>query len=309
MIDAANGGALMDKKPAAARYLISNMAKAREPIDRIDITGETACCWTTPTNHYNQSCGICTSVEHPTDLCPTLQKIESDQPESVGAIGGNQFGKQPYQNWPLDNQTESRVISIAESAISSTTFPTAAVTEIATSRQFSISGGPDEATCSQQFGLANTVSHLQSTGSSNLPLQTIPNPRGNASAFMLRSGKELSKPALQLPRPTEVNSEPDAYSQVQQQEKTVPLPFPTRTLSTRKPESDEELLKIFCKVVINIPLLDTIKQIPKYAKFLKELCVHKRKKMKRSVEVGGIVLALTKNEDFTTGAQALPKKC
>ncbi|RDY14560.1 hypothetical protein CR513_00376, partial [Mucuna pruriens] len=53
-----------------------------------------------------------------------------------------------------------------------------------------------------------------------------------------------------------------------------------RTLLARKPESDEELLKMFRKVEINIPLLDAIKQIPKYAKFLKELCVHKRKKMK-----------------------------
>ncbi|RDX87745.1 hypothetical protein CR513_30742, partial [Mucuna pruriens] len=46
------------------------------------------------------------------------------------------------------------------------------------------------------------------------------------------------------------------------------------------------------------------------SQFLKELCVHKRKKMKGGVEVGGIVSALTKNEDFTTGAeQALSKKC
>nr|KYP37095.1 hypothetical protein KK1_041739 [Cajanus cajan]KYP38243.1 hypothetical protein KK1_040510 [Cajanus cajan] len=28
---------------------------------------------------------------------------------------------------------------------------------------------------------------------------------------------------------------------------------------------------------VNIPLLDAFKQIPKYAKFLKELCTHKRK--------------------------------
>ncbi|RDY03757.1 hypothetical protein CR513_12618, partial [Mucuna pruriens] len=63
------------------------------------------------------------------------------------------------------------------------------------------------------------------------------------------------------------------------------------------------------EVEINIPFLDAIKQIPKYAKFLKELCVHKRKKMKGSVEVGGIILALTRNEDFTVGAQTLPKKC
>ena len=30
------------------------------------------------------------------------------------------------------------------------------------------------------------------------------------------------------------------------------------------------------KVKLNIPLLDAIKQIPKYAKFLKELCTTKR---------------------------------
>ncbi|RDY12020.1 hypothetical protein CR513_03256, partial [Mucuna pruriens] len=55
---------------------------------------------------------------------------------------------------------------------------------------------------------------------------------------------------------------------------------------------DSQLLRISRKVEINTPLLDAIKQIPKYPKFLKELCVHKRKKMKGSVEV-----------------RALPKKC
>ncbi|RDY11559.1 hypothetical protein CR513_03750, partial [Mucuna pruriens] len=33
-----------------------------------------------------KACGICTSVEHPTDMCPTLQETEPDHPESVGAI-------------------------------------------------------------------------------------------------------------------------------------------------------------------------------------------------------------------------------
>ncbi|RDY01894.1 hypothetical protein CR513_14714, partial [Mucuna pruriens] len=55
---------------------------------------------------------------------------------------------------------------------------------------------------------------------------------------------------------------------------------------------------------------DANSQIPKYAKFLKELCVHKRKKMKGGVELGGIVSMLTRNEDVTTGTQqALPNKC
>ncbi|RDY08610.1 hypothetical protein CR513_07134, partial [Mucuna pruriens] len=128
----------------------------------------------------------------------------------------------------------------------------------------------------------------------NLPSQIIPNSRGNTSVVTLRSGKELPQPApQQLPRSIDADFEPDADSQV-----------------TQKPESDDELLRIFRKVEINIPLLDAIKQIPKYAKFLNELCVHKRKKMKGGVEVGGIVSVLTKNEYFTAGAQqALPKKC
>ncbi|RDX84714.1 hypothetical protein CR513_34187, partial [Mucuna pruriens] len=49
-------------------------------------------------------CAICTSVEHPTDICPTLQETKSDQPENVGTIVGFQYGKQPYQSQPLDNQ-------------------------------------------------------------------------------------------------------------------------------------------------------------------------------------------------------------
>ncbi|RDX92306.1 hypothetical protein CR513_25582, partial [Mucuna pruriens] len=66
---------------------------------------------------------------------------------------------------------------------------------------------------------------------------------------------------------------------------------------------------MFRKVEINIPLLDAIKQVPKYAKFLKELCIHKRRKRKGSREIGGVVSTLTRNEEFTAGALALPKKC
>ncbi|RDY05551.1 hypothetical protein CR513_10597, partial [Mucuna pruriens] len=67
---------------------------------------------------------------------------------------------------------------------------------------------------------------------------------------------------------------------------------------------------MFRKVEINIPLLDAIKQIPKYAKFLKDLCVHKRRKMKGSQKFGGVVLALIKNEgSIARISQVLPKKC
>ncbi|RDY08377.1 hypothetical protein CR513_07394, partial [Mucuna pruriens] len=49
-------------------------------------------------------CGIFTSMEHPTNMCPTLQETESDHPDNIGVIGGYQYGKQPYQSRPFNNQ-------------------------------------------------------------------------------------------------------------------------------------------------------------------------------------------------------------
>ncbi|RDY02547.1 hypothetical protein CR513_13976, partial [Mucuna pruriens] len=231
MIDAASGGALMDKTPIVARQLISNMAS------------------------NTQQCGI----------------RRASQPRMVNEIG-------VVDNLRLENQLTELISLVRQLAIGQHQ-PSIAVRVcgICTFVEHLTSNSPSLEDQMKQLAtilakyechhprpqdLANIVSQLHSAGSSNLPSQTIPNPRGNAS-----------------------------------------------TLLTRKPESDEELLRMFRNVEINIPLLDAIKQISKYVKFLKELCIHKRKKMKGSMEIGGIVSTLTRNEDFTPGAQALPKKC
>ena len=54
-------------------------------------------------------------------------------------------------------------------------------------------------------------------------------------------------------------------------------PFPHRLKEIRKKDHFEGILKVFKNVQINIPLLDAIKQIPSYSKFLKDLTVVKRK--------------------------------
>ncbi|RDY10016.1 hypothetical protein CR513_05522, partial [Mucuna pruriens] len=170
-------------------------------------------------------------------MCPTLQETELDYPENVGAIvwkaaisAKAEFRaicRLTIRTCPECTLGTSR-LSTTDSTISGATVPTT-TTKNANSRQFSISGGPDE-----------------SAGSSNLPSQTIPNSRGNASATTLRSGKASPQPApQQLPRSIGTDSEPDANSQMPQQDKILPLSFPTWTLSARKPEFDEELLKMF----------------------------------------------------------------
>ncbi|KAL4583453.1 hypothetical protein LXL04_008026 [Taraxacum kok-saghyz] len=57
----------------------------------------------------------------------------------------------------------------------------------------------------------------------------------------------------------------------------IPPPFPSRLEISKKKEEEKEFLEIFRKIEINIPLLDAIKQIPKYAKFLTDVCTNKWK--------------------------------
>jgi len=133
----------------------------------------------------------------------------------------------------------------------------------------------------------------------------------NVSAITLRSGKNIEVPT---PKPTpqkEVNPATlqrkcDAHaagpsiSSVTSTPSTsiatlsIPFPFPPRAIPSKKIEEvDRKILETFRKVEVNIPLLDAIKQIPIYVKFLKELCTHKRRlKGKEKISMGRNVSAL-----------------
>ncbi|KAM2274184.1 hypothetical protein ACFX1S_044019 [Malus domestica] len=55
------------------------------------------------------------------------------------------------------------------------------------------------------------------------------------------------------------------------------VPFPSRFLQSKNEEEETDVLETFRKVQVNIPLVDAIKQIPKYAKFFKKLCTTKKR--------------------------------
>jgi len=111
------------------------------------------------------------------------------------------------------------------------------------------------------------------------PSQTLPNPGGHEQLKVvttLRSGKTIdNKVGIEGTIPASPIAA--TTSKVSEKEKVSAPPFPQRLV---KPKKEKQLLDIFetlRKVEINIPLLDAIKQIPSYTKFLKECCTHKRK--------------------------------
>ena len=55
-----------------------------------------------------------------------------------------------------------------------------------------------------------------------------------------------------------------------------PPPFPQSLITKKKAINQAEILEVLRQVKVNIPLLDMIKQVHTYAKFLKDLCTVKK---------------------------------
>ena len=141
--------------------------------------------------------------------------------------------------------------------------------------------------------------------------QTIQNPQGQNSVGIsgpsegtfehckdvttLRSGKVIDKTIQTKESMQELQNEPimddevsdkphvpgaDVIDGEPEQDKAShipPAPYPHRLRAPKKVNNHSESYELFKQVKLNIPLLDAIKQIPSYAKFLKDLCTVKRK--------------------------------
>ena len=95
----------------------------------------------------------------------------------------------------------------------------------------------------------------------------------------LRSGKKVEQP---VPEPAKQNTEEKEAKPEKIEinddvvKKSTPPPFPQALKGKKKAINQVEILEVLRQVKVNIPLLDMIKQVPTYAKFLKDLCIVKR---------------------------------
>ncbi|CAN6588922.1 unnamed protein product [Malus baccata var. baccata] len=183
--------------------------------------------------------------------------------------------------------------------------------------------------------IAEFMGQLREQG--KLPSSTVVNPKGGfetAKAITLRSGRQVGadpnsskssqiedekllqeekhgaqptarvEPPLPQPQHAPKPSQPVKVSPNLNSSSSFPLnvPFPGRFLQSKKEEEEKDVLETFRKVQVNIPLLDAIKQIPKYAKCLKKLCTtRKHFQEKEVVQVSENVFAIIQRK--------LPPKC
>ena len=143
---------------------------------------------------------------------------------------------------------------------------------------------------------------------------TVENSGSGETGLARNCTPETAKPRTTHPRPDEEYEDRGDFALRQENyvrpnfpplySEKPPAPFPEALKDTRRPVNDQELFETFSKCEVNIPLLKLVKSIPRYAKFLKELCKIKRKqklKGKQKVQVSERVSAMLQKQ--------LPAKC
>ncbi|CAH9146939.1 unnamed protein product [Cuscuta epithymum] len=283
-------------------------------------------------------CGICTQQGHPTDSCPTLQENDTEQVNALGFQGHQQRRYDPFSNSynpglrdhpnlrygnsqqskPSSQPSFDNQGSNSQSNMSTDEMIRALTSNMVTMQQ---SMGQFQQTMiqfqhetkssiknleTQVSQISNAVSRLEAKDSGKLPSQTEQNPRQHVNAIMLK-GVEKNDQEIK-----EVDHEEEAQSEEGTTKAKLPpyasyepvAPFPEALMETRKLEKDTDIYETFAKCEVNIPLLNSIKNVPRFAKFLKELCKTKRKdksKEKQEVKVSEHVSALFQKK--------LPEKC
>ncbi|CAM8905469.1 unnamed protein product [Rhodiola kirilowii] len=103
-----------------------------------------------------------------------------------------------------------------------------------------------------------------------------------------KDGPEEHRPGLvpeASPIPTSEEHKESPVPRTETSKFSTALPFPVPARVPKQHVMDEDVFELFSKVEINIPLLEAIKQIPRYAKFLKELCTNRRRSTRNDQEL------------------------
>ena len=144
-----------------------------------------------------------------------------------------------------------------------------------------------------QYSITKINKLLEVNERGRFPSQTVPNPKGihevrssNNSGMdevkaiiTLRSGKEVDQP---MPKPIEESRKGKELQsehillKEDSMKYSMPPPFPQALRSKKKASQQAGILEVLRQVKVNIPLLDIIKNVPAYAKFLKDLCTIKK---------------------------------
>ncbi|KAL0453964.1 UNVERIFIED_CONTAM: hypothetical protein Slati_1374500 [Sesamum latifolium] len=252
-----------------------------------------------------KACGICTSSGHATDACPTLQEEPTMNANIIGGFfGPSQKGYEAFSNtynpgWrdhpnlrycnqsqnfqkppppPQSNLNSESQVSQLASSVSRLKSRGKLPSQTIINPKQNISAITLCGEKELQFKNSTRRGHAQENRTENSVA------RGHAQHgktedenSVVRGHAEQGKTGEEL----EISpKQAEKFNQVREEHPKVFMPkppFPERFDKSKKEEEEKDILETLRKVEVNIPLLNAIKQVPRYAMFLKEICTNKSK--------------------------------
>ena len=105
--------------------------------------------------------------------------------------------------------------------------------------------------------------------------QPLPKPKENKGGEQEENVKEQEK-RKEVNEDDRSKEDEIVNEEVKKKDKLLSPPFPKAFQSRKMVNNATEIFEVLKQVKVNIPLLDMIKQVPPYAKLLKDLCTMKR---------------------------------
>ena len=261
-------------------------------------------------------CGICEIVGHSTNECPNIpmfKEVIHDQanamntfkkpfPSPYSETYNPQWRNHPNFSWRDDNRAYGPQPQKPLNFPSYSAPYTKNLEETLHAfmqGQTNINNQTSQAINDIRNTLSTLTASLRTPEKCKFPAQPQPNPSTHCnvscssdtkqedanSITTLRSGKIIDKtiPSKEQESNSQAqdvgkdDGKPKKVDDCENKKGMLPAPFPQRLQPTQKLNQNAEIFELFKQVKINIPLLDAIKQVPSYAKFLKDMCTVKRK--------------------------------
>ncbi|KAL5542585.1 hypothetical protein UlMin_010295 [Ulmus minor] len=322
MVDAASGGAMFNKTPEEGYELIEVMAsnnflkstdrnsqKRTAGVHDIDAFNKLAAEVALLNNNFknlnissisNVVCDLCAG-NHSNMECPFGGQAQENSPEQVNYVANNQRQFNPNSNYynqgwrnhpnfswsnnqnvqkpPFGFQAQEKKLTMEEAFTQFMTRTNAFIDDTqANFRNQSASIRNLEHQVGEIYKL------LTERAQGALPSNTEINPREEAKAITLRSGKELEKSKevsnRVIEEDTSVPKDQDATTTIEQplpKPSSNAIPFPQRLRKQNLDKKASKFVDILKSLHINLPFVDMLEQMPKYAKFLKEVLSNKRR--------------------------------
>nr|XP_009600328.1 uncharacterized protein LOC104095814 [Nicotiana tomentosiformis] len=236
-------------------------------------------------------CEVC-GEGHTSDLCPV-------NPESACFVGAqNQYRSQAPQRQYKPPQTKQQTIS--KSHIEEMMKKLMADQQPHTAEMIKKVMVDQQAQATAMRNLERQVGQLASAQNTRpvgaLPSDTVANPKASINVVSLRNGRQFEevqskkrKHVTFNERPVTIESEskkskecekPAEEAVAKQPSQLVarpPPPFPQRLQKVKDNAAYKKFLDILKQVQINIPLVDILQEVPKYAKYIKDIVANTRR--------------------------------